>query len=133
LFWWPACGPACKRPGRGRLLRHPAGPDPDRHVAAGGQHHLHRGPVPGQVSPAGRAPAGQRLGTLPFKALFILSLAGGALGGLLLLNTPSSVFARLVPWLVLFATAVFAWGSFFRKPARTRPTWDRSAPASRSF
>jgi uncharacterized membrane protein YfcA len=26
------------------------------------------------------------------------------------------VFARLVPWLVLFATSVFAWGSFFRKP-----------------
>ena len=25
------------------------------------------------------------------------------------------VFARLVPWLVLFATALFAWGSFFRR------------------
>lgn len=40
-----------------------------------------------------------------------------ALGGLLLLNTPSSIFSRLVPWLVLFATAMFAWGSFRRKPA----------------
>ncbi|PMS14737.1 transporter, partial [Trinickia dabaoshanensis] len=39
----------------------------------------------------------------------------GALGGVLLLVTPSSVFARLVPWLVLFATAVFAWGSFVRR------------------
>jgi uncharacterized membrane protein YfcA len=36
---------------------------------------------------------------------------------LLLLNTPSSVFSRLVPWLVLFATTVFAWGSFFRQPS----------------
>ena len=63
--------------------------------------------------------AGRKLvtgaGTLSFRALFIVSVAGGALGGLLLLNTPSGVFARLVPWLVLFATAVFAWGSFFRK------------------
>jgi uncharacterized membrane protein YfcA len=28
------------------------------------------------------------------------------------LKTPSSFFARLVPWLVLFATVIFAWGSF---------------------
>lgn len=55
-------------------------------------------------------------GKLSFRALFFISIAGGALGGLLLLNTPSSIFARLVPWLVLFATLVFAWGSFLRKP-----------------
>lgn len=65
--------------------------------------------------------AGRKLATgagkLPFKALFWISLVGGVLGGLLLLNTPSSVFARLVPWLVLFATAVFAWGNFLRKPS----------------
>ncbi len=51
-----------------------------------------------------------------FRALFVISLVGGALGGLILLATPSDFFARLVPWLVLFATAMFAWGSFFRKP-----------------
>jgi uncharacterized membrane protein YfcA len=50
-----------------------------------------------------------------FKALFIISLVGGAIGGVILLATPSSFFAKLVPWLVLFATAVFAWGSFLRK------------------
>ncbi len=65
--------------------------------------------------------AGRKLATgagkLPLKALFWISLVGGVLGGLLLLNTPSSVFARLVPWLVLFATAVFAWGNFLRKPS----------------
>ena len=75
---------------------------------------------PGQVT---SGLAGRKLvtgaGRLPFKALFILSIVGGALGGLLLLNTPSRVFARLVPWLVLFATAVFAWGSFRRKPAES--------------
>ncbi|MCB2069461.1 MAG: sulfite exporter TauE/SafE family protein, partial [Ottowia sp.] len=75
---------------------------------------------PGQVT---SGLAGRKLvtgaGRLPFKALFILSIVGGALGGLLLLNTPSKVFARLVPWLVLFATAVFAWGSFRRRPAES--------------
>jgi uncharacterized membrane protein YfcA len=54
-------------------------------------------------------------GRLPFWALFVLSVIGGAVGGLLLLNTSPAVFSRLVPWLVLFATVVFAWGSFFRK------------------
>lgn len=55
------------------------------------------------------------VGRLSFWALCGLSLAGGACGALLLLVTPPSVFARLLPWLVLFATAVFAWGNFFRK------------------
>ena len=50
-----------------------------------------------------------------FTALFVISLIGGALGALILLATPPTFFARLVPWLVLFATAMFAWGSFFRK------------------
>lgn len=57
---------------------------------------------------------------LPFSALFIISLIGGALGGLLLLKTPPAFFARLVPWLVLFATAVFVWGNFVRKPAKEK-------------
>ncbi len=55
---------------------------------------------------------------LSVRALIVISLVGGALGALLLLATPPTFFARLVPWLVLFATAVFAWGSFIRKPAR---------------
>jgi uncharacterized membrane protein YfcA len=71
---------------------------------------------PGQVT---TGLAGRKLvtgaGKLPFWALFVLSILGGACGGLLLLMTPSTLFARLVPWLVLFATVVFTWGSFFRK------------------
>jgi uncharacterized protein len=35
------------------------------------------------------------------------SLVGGSLGALLLLRTPSAVFDRVVPWLVLGATALF--------------------------
>lgn len=53
---------------------------------------------------------------LSFRILFVLSVIGGGLGALLLLYTPATVFARLVPWLVLFATLVFAWGNFVRKP-----------------
>jgi uncharacterized membrane protein YfcA len=57
------------------------------------------------------------LAVLPFRVLAAISLAGGALGAVLLLITPASFFARLVPFLVLFATAVFAWGSFGPKKA----------------
>jgi uncharacterized membrane protein YfcA len=77
---------------------------------------------PGQVtSGAAGWPLAGGAGALPFRALLGLSLAGGAIGGVLLLATPSSLFARFVPWLVLFATLVFAWGSFaHRDPARAR-------------
>jgi uncharacterized protein len=64
---------------------------------------------------------------LSLKVLFAISLAGGAIGGGILLLTPPSFFAHLVPWLVLFATAMFAWGSFLRKapePGKTTlPPW----------
>lgn len=76
---------------------------------------------PGQVT---SGLSGRRLvsgaGQLSFRVLLLVSLIGGALGGLLLLNTPSDLFSRLVPWLVLFATCVFAWGSFVRKAGEGR-------------
>lgn len=53
---------------------------------------------------------------LSLAALVVISLVGGAVGAALLLLTPSNVFAKMVPWLVLFATIAFAWGSFGRKP-----------------
>ena len=92
---------------------------------------------PGQVTTGW---AGRRYvaGTedLSFRALAALSLAGGVVGAALLLLTPTAFFARMVPWLVLFATAVFAWGSFGRRPATPgagpRATWGRSPPGSRS-
>jgi len=58
---------------------------------------------------------------LSLRTLVLISLIGGALGALLLLSTPPTFFARIVPWLVLFATAVFGWGSFGRRAARPRP------------
>jgi len=57
---------------------------------------------------------------LPFRALAAISLVGGVIGAGLLLATPSTFFARLVPWLVLFATALFAWGAF-RKQGSAEP------------
>jgi uncharacterized protein len=50
--------------------------------------------------------------------LATISLAGGLIGGLLLLVTPQTVFSRIVPWLILFATSIFAAGSFL--PAGTK-------------
>jgi uncharacterized membrane protein YfcA len=54
---------------------------------------------------------------LSVKSLIVISLLGGAGGAVLLLVTPADFFARLVPWLILFATIVFAWGSFVPRRA----------------
>jgi uncharacterized protein len=40
--------------------------------------------------------------------LICISIVGGIIGACVLLMTPSSVFERLIPWLLLFATTVFA-------------------------
>jgi uncharacterized membrane protein YfcA len=71
---------------------------------------------PGQVTGGwlGRAHA-SGTASLSLRALIVISLIGGVIGAILLLLTPSNVFAHMVPWLVLFATSAFAWGSFFRK------------------
>ena len=56
------------------------------------------------------------VGSLSFRRLFLVSCCGGICGAFLLLNTPVTIFAKLVPWLVLFATSIFAWGTYRRKP-----------------
>lgn len=68
---------------------------------------------PGQVANgfAGRSMV-SGTDSLSFRTLFIISIFGGAVGGLMLLATPPAFFAALVPWLVLFATTVFAWANF---------------------
>jgi uncharacterized membrane protein YfcA len=47
--------------------------------------------------------------------LVAASVAGGVVGALLLLKTPESTFRRLVPWLLLAATLLFAAGPFLTK------------------
>lgn len=55
----------------------------------------------------------------------LLALVGGAIGGLLLLWTPPAGFAAIVPWLVLLATALYAWGG---RRAAANPTPRLSRP-----
>jgi uncharacterized protein len=51
----------------------------------------------------------------------VVSLGGSLLGALLLLRTPERTFTRLIPYLLLFATLVFACAPLFtrRQPAQT--------------
>ena len=44
-----------------------------------------------------------------------VSLIGGLIGGILLVKTPSSLFDRFVPFLILFATILFMAHSFFSR------------------
>jgi uncharacterized membrane protein YfcA len=75
---------------------------------------------PGQIA-TGWAGRSHVAGTehVPFRHLVGISLIGGVAGAALLLVTPSKFFELLVPFLVLFATGIFAWGSF-RPPAANR-------------
>lgn len=54
------------------------------------------------------------------RMLVALSLIGGLLGAGILLLTPTRFFEGFIPFLVLFATCAFAWGSFGPKPHKAR-------------
>lgn len=59
------------------------------------------------------------------------SLAGGALGAILLLRTPARLFDAIVPFLVLLATAVFSFGGALTGRLRARrPGGGEAAPPS---
>ena len=51
---------------------------------------------------------------LTMRKSIVLSLLGGAAGAALLLLTPDDTFRRVVPWLLLAATALFAFGPQIR-------------------
>ena len=52
----------------------------------------------------------------------LLSALGGIAGALLLLVTPPTVFSGLVPWLLLFATVLFAFGPTLARQAMAAST-----------
>jgi uncharacterized membrane protein YfcA len=52
--------------------------------------------------------------------LIALSVLGGVLGSLLLLVTPASVFSFVIPWLLGFATLLFAFGKQVSQWAESR-------------
>jgi uncharacterized membrane protein YfcA len=52
-----------------------------------------------------------RTGRRSLVILLLISIAGGAVGGLLLIRTSNDQFMRLLPWLMLAAAATFTLGS----------------------
>ena len=62
--------------------------------------------------------------------LLLTSVIGGFAGSFLLLKTPQEVFLRLVPWLLLSGTLLFAFGNQIRTLAGRKAAEDawRSAP-----
>ncbi|MDC1252935.1 sulfite exporter TauE/SafE family protein, partial [Amylibacter sp.] len=52
-----------------------------------------------------------------FLLLIFLSISGGILGSILLLITPEVVFSFIIPWLLGFATLLFAFGNYVSKLA----------------
>jgi uncharacterized membrane protein YfcA len=59
-------------------------------------------------------------GQVPLWRFIGVSFIGGALGSLLLLCTPEKLFEAIVPWLLAFATAVFAFGKLLSAWLRSR-------------
>jgi uncharacterized membrane protein YfcA len=53
--------------------------------------------------------------------LLVPSLIGGLLGAFILVSTPEAVFRRIVPFLVLFATLLFAARDWFTRLSRGNP------------
>jgi hypothetical protein len=89
---------------------------------------------PGQLTSswAGRSHVAG-VGGLSFLALVVISLIGGIVGAILLLVTPSDIFKALVPWLVLFATSVFAYGSFVPRKADRPPVLGKVSAGAVQF
>ncbi|WP_044551522.1 sulfite exporter TauE/SafE family protein [Azospirillum lipoferum] len=59
------------------------------------------------------------VGNLSLPLLSVVSLVGGLAGAGLLLVTPDSVFRGIVPWLLLLATGLFAFGTVLAQRLRS--------------
>jgi uncharacterized membrane protein YfcA len=55
------------------------------------------------------------------RTLFVPSVAGGIVGAVLLLRTPTATFERLAPFLILFATVLFLLQETLRKSSLQPP------------
>jgi uncharacterized membrane protein YfcA len=67
--------------------------------------------LPGYVSSAWAFRHDMRAeGSLGLRTTFGVAVLGGLLGSVLLMITPDDVFVGVVPWLLLFATLLFALG-----------------------
>jgi len=66
------------------------------------------------------------IGPVSLRPMLLVTLLGGAMGALLLLSTPSSIFDFLLPWLLLTATLTLAFGRRLGEALRRRwhvPAW----------
>ena len=62
----------------------------------------------------------------------LVSVVGGVLGAIVLLRTPPRLFEQLIPWLLLFATLIFAFGGQITRLVRGQratPAADTADPA----
>jgi uncharacterized protein len=64
-------------------------------------------------------------GSVSLRMLTVVTLIGGAVGAVLLLNTPTHAFDVALPWLMLIATLALAfakqWGEFLRQHVNIGP------------
>ncbi len=67
---------------------------------------------------------------LSLPALAILSLVGGAIGAALLLVTDDRTFSKVVPWLLLVATVLFAGAPLLLRKVKSSQTGHASATRS---
>ncbi len=67
------------------------------------------------------------------KSLLILmatSIIGGAIGAIILLKTPAQLFESLIPWLMLLATLLFAFGDKLKQAPQEGEAIEYSSPKS---
>ncbi|WP_338725425.1 sulfite exporter TauE/SafE family protein [Shewanella baltica] len=66
--------------------------------------------------------------SLSLKHLILIALIGGSIGAGILLTTSEQVFAKLIPWLILLATAAFIIGPWLLKRRITEQGENTSTP-----
>lgn len=77
--------------------------------------------LPGYISSAwGFRHDMQREGALSLRAIGIVGAIGSVLGALLLMVTPGETFLWVVPWLLLLATVLFAFGPALLRHVQAR-------------
>lgn len=72
-------------------------------------------------------------GSLNLPMMIGISLVGGLAGALLLLWTPERLFVAIVPWLLLFATVLFAFGPKVSAYARRHFTMGQTSLLALQF
>lgn len=66
--------------------------------------------------------------SLSLKNLILIALIGGSIGAGILLTTSEQVFAKLIPWLILLATAAFIVGPWLLKRKMAEQSDNTSTP-----